>query len=185
MPTAIPPAPTSQLVAPAVWLAHVLSLSRVPLVIGFWAVYPRPLWSAAVIAAAAITDALDGWTARRACPGGSATGGWLDPLADKIFVVGALAAIYVDARPPLGLIALIAARELVLVPLMAGYLIAGRRRVRPVLRAAPLGKAATVAQLAALLALIAGSPAAWALAGLAAATGLAACVQYVARATRP
>ena len=39
--------------------------------------------------------------------------------------------------------------------------------------------------VAAVLALITRSPAAWALAGLAAATGLAACVQYVVRATRP
>ena len=49
-------------------------------------------WVAAVAwALIASTDFLDGWVARR--QGATTSGAFLDPLADKVLVLGALAAI--------------------------------------------------------------------------------------------
>jgi CDP-diacylglycerol---glycerol-3-phosphate 3-phosphatidyltransferase len=50
----------------------------------------------AVFVVAALSDALDGWLARRS--GVTARGAFLDPLADKILVVGALLALALAAR---------------------------------------------------------------------------------------
>ncbi len=170
------------------WLAHALTLSRVPLALAFWAVYPLGVWPPVlVVTIAAVTDGLDGWVARRVSPHGSSIGGWLDPLADKVFVVIALLAVYVEQRPAPALIALAGARELVMAPLALGYGVAvglGRARARP-LRAGTLGKIATVAQFLAVLALVADAPgAAWPLAAVAGVTGVAAVGHYGVRALR-
>jgi len=77
------------------WLANALTLSRIPLAGLFWLTYGDRAWSFAILAVAAITDALDGTFARRArarTPCASTAGEWLDPLADKIFVIVVLAA---------------------------------------------------------------------------------------------
>ncbi|MBC7974640.1 MAG: hypothetical protein H7138_06600, partial [Myxococcales bacterium] len=42
------------------WLAHALTLSRVPLAIALWWVWGDPVGSAALVTVAAITDAADG-----------------------------------------------------------------------------------------------------------------------------
>ena len=60
----------------------------------------------------ASTDFLDGWVARR--QGATTSGAFLDPLADKVLVIGALAALAsVDLCSWLPVV-LIAARELVI-----------------------------------------------------------------------
>jgi CDP-diacylglycerol---glycerol-3-phosphate 3-phosphatidyltransferase len=59
----------------------------------------------AVWIAAASTDFLDGWVARR--QGATTSGAFLDPLADKVLVIGALAAlasIHLASWWPVGLI---------------------------------------------------------------------------------
>jgi CDP-diacylglycerol--glycerol-3-phosphate 3-phosphatidyltransferase len=62
--------------------------------------------------AVASTDFLDGWVARR--QGATTSGAFLDPLADKVLVIGALAALAsVDLCTWLPVV-LIAARELVI-----------------------------------------------------------------------
>jgi ferredoxin len=82
----------------------------------------------------------DGAVARRARKAGHARGltlppgpgAWLDPLCDKSFVLSVLAATYVNLAPSLYLLALIATRELILIPLAAIYrftpLLRGRSR---------------------------------------------------------
>ena len=66
----------------------------------------RVSWVAtAVWIAAASTDFLDGWVARR--QGATTSGAFLDPLADKVLVIGALAAlasIHLASWWPVGLI---------------------------------------------------------------------------------
>jgi len=105
---------------------------------------------------AAATDAVDGPLARRR---GSATpfGAALDPLADKILVVGALAALAIRGIAPAWAVVLILARELVAIEV--------RSRAPHALSAAPDGKAKTVLQVAAVALLLA--TAAWPAAGLA------------------
>jgi len=73
--------------------ANVVSLSRVPLAAAF-AWYPGVGVRLGVLAAAAATDLLDGWLARRLGP--SRLGAWMDPVADKIFMLTAFATLAVS-----------------------------------------------------------------------------------------
>lgn len=164
------------------WLAHALTLSRIPIAIGLWLTYGNAAWSVALIALAAATDAADGNVARWMQRRGHrrpAIGGWLDPLVDKIFVVIVLALIWFEARERL-VVLLVAVRELALIPVAVAYL-AGHHRPVGELHADPIGKATTIAQLAAVAAVF-GAPR-WALpaAVVAAVLGLAAAVHYAAR----
>lgn len=166
------------------WLAHALTLSRIPIAIGLWQTYGNAAWSIALIALAAATDAADGnvarWMQRRG-HSRPAIGGWLDPLVDKIFIVIVLALIWFEARERL-VVLLVAVRELALIPVAAAYL-AGHRPVSE-LHADPIGKATTIAQLVAVAAVF-GAPR-WALpaAVVAAALGLAAAAHYALRELR-
>jgi len=132
------------------WLAHALSLSRIPLAVALWCVWGDPVWSAVLVALAALSDTADGrvarWMKRRGSRGPD-IGGWLDPLVDKLFVAIVLAAVCLQTHA-FGLIALIGARELVLVPLVVVYV--ARRTRRVPLHADWLGKLATIAQFIAL-----------------------------------
>lgn len=166
------------------WLAHTLTLSRIPLALALWKAYGNAAWSVALVVLAALTDAADGTVARWMQRQGHtrpAIGGWLDPLVDKIFVVIVLVVIWFESRDAL-VIALIGARELILAPLAVVYV--ARHRPMRELRADPIGKAATVAQFVALAITLGVPP--WALpaAIVAAALGLAAAGHYVAREAR-
>lgn len=55
------------------------------------------------------SDGVDGWVARR--QGTTRSGAFLDPLADKVVVLGALFALAAQGRLPWAPVALIAARE--------------------------------------------------------------------------
>jgi CDP-diacylglycerol--glycerol-3-phosphate 3-phosphatidyltransferase len=56
------------------------------------------------------TDGVDGWVARR--HGTTLSGAWLDPLADKVLVLGAMYALVSIGRFPWVPVAIIAGREL-------------------------------------------------------------------------
>ena len=76
-----------------------------------WVAAKGPGWPQVVLGAAiGFTDLLDGWIARR--QGTTSSGAFLDPLVDKVVVVGVLAAL--AGRGEIGWlpVALIAAREL-------------------------------------------------------------------------
>lgn len=166
------------------WLAHALTLSRLPIAAALWYAYGDRWSSLALVALAALTDAADGNVARflqRRGRTGPDIGGWLDPLVDKLFVVSVLALVLFRAGEPL-VVVLVGARELLFVPLAALY--AARRPRLGRLHADPIGKAATIAQFVALAAVLAAP--AWALpaAVVAAALGLAAVAHYVARVLR-
>src|SRR5689334_7815897 len=72
------------------WLttANALSFSRVPLAIAFLLSHSNPA-QIAILAAAALSDFLDGWVARRQKQT-SRIGALVDPITDKIFLVTAL-----------------------------------------------------------------------------------------------
>ncbi|MEP6694039.1 MAG: CDP-alcohol phosphatidyltransferase family protein [Chloroflexota bacterium] len=70
----------------------------------------------AIFLVAALSDALDGWLARRS---GTATdrGVLLDPLADKALVLLTLAALWLVGTVPTALVAVITAREMLVAAL--------------------------------------------------------------------
>jgi len=140
-------------------LPNALSAARALLVIpviGLIALGDASL-ALAVFMGAAATDAIDGPLARRR--GTTALGAALDPLADKILVVGTLAALALRGIAPAWAVILILARELVAIEV--------RARAPHALGASPDGKAKTVLQIGAIALLLA--VAAWPAAGLAAA----------------
>jgi cardiolipin synthase (CMP-forming) len=181
-------------------LPNLLSASRLPLGGLFWAVLgPGPETVElpfGVLAAAAATDVLDGYLARRRGVDPAGVGSWLDPICDKLFVGAVLAALYVERHVPLSLLALVVTRELLQLPMALVYRTSEtlRRWLHYDFRASGLGKAATVCQFLAVSALVAqpalerASPRAagyavgWRLAELAFALGLAALADYIRRA---
>ena len=110
-------------------------------------------WAAAVYAIAAVTDSLDGWLARSR---GEVTvaGAFLDPLADKLLVAGALIALLEVGDMPAWAAMIILTRE---------FAVTGPRLVAAsedlVIPASRLGKAKTVTQNVAIFAIIAPHPA--------------------------
>lgn len=176
--------PRERVLDAGMWLAHALTLSRVPLAILLWWVWGDPWWSAVLVALAAISDAADGrvarWAKRRGSHGPD-IGGWLDPAVDKLFVVVVLAAVWAHTHR-MSVIALIGARELVLVPLLAVYL--ARRQPHRPLQADVLGKLATVAQFIALCVIALAPSRALPVAVVVAVLGLTAVGHYVVVAVR-
>jgi cardiolipin synthase len=169
-------------------LPNLLSVSRLPLGGLFWLALGRgpghPELPFGVLAAAAATDVLDGWVARRRGVNLAGIGSWLDPICDKLFVGSVLAALYVQRRVPLGLLALIVTRELLQLPMVVIYRTSAtlRRWLRYDFSASLLGKGATVVQFLAVSALILDHDVAWRLALLAFGLGVLALADYVRRA---
>lgn len=117
--------------------ANALTFARLlaaPLFVGMIVVLGATWPTVAVGVAVAGTDGVDGWIARR--QGATRSGAFLDPLADKALVLGALFALSVEGLLPWTPVALIAARELA----MSAYRSwAGRRGVSvPARRSAKL-----------------------------------------------
>lgn len=108
--------------------------------------------AAAVFAAAALTDGLDGYIARSR---GAITtfGKLMDPLADKLLIIGALVSLVSLGRLEAWVAMVIIAREVAVTILRT---IAAERGL--VIAASWLGKAKTVLQIAAVIALIATNP---------------------------
>ena len=126
-------------------LPNVVSMSRVVLAAGF--VGARgPEERLVLIGAASVTDFLDGWLARRR---NSATrwGALIDPIADRVFVLTAVLALWVSDELTLAQCLILLSRD---VMTAIGFAVA--RAVpwlRPVeFKARGLGKLVTVFQLA-------------------------------------
>jgi len=167
------------------WLAHALTLSRLPIAAGLVLAYGDTAWAVLLVVLAAASDAADGRVARymqRRGSTGPDIGGWLDPVVDKVFVLVVLATIWWHTRE-VTVIALIAAREALMVPLSLVYLVAGRRPKR--VQAEVVGKAATIAQFVACAVAIARPAYALPFAIAAAILGAAAIMDYVRRDLRP
>jgi cardiolipin synthase (CMP-forming) len=176
----------------ALTLADALSLSRVVFGGALWLVGPTAGPTLALMAAAAISDVADGWLARRLrgprpVPPGGGRGAWLDPVCDKAFTLSLIGVLVVRLRLPFWLLALVGARELLLLLALA-LAPWGRRPPRSLtFTATALGKATTGLQFGALALLVAQarvSAAAVAIAASSALTGAAAVVGYVMRARR-
>jgi CDP-diacylglycerol--glycerol-3-phosphate 3-phosphatidyltransferase len=131
--------------------ANAFTFLRVALVPVFaWLLVIRepsaPGLAALVFAAAAATDSLDGWVARR-LKLVSGLGQFLDPLADKLLVGTALIALAADDRLPWWVVAVILVRE-VAVGIVLRLWLARTSRALPASR---LGKLKTGTQIVAVL----------------------------------
>jgi CDP-diacylglycerol--glycerol-3-phosphate 3-phosphatidyltransferase len=109
-------------------------------------------WAAIVYAAAAITDLLDGYLARRMNVV-SVLGKFLDPLADKLLVMASLVYMVPMGRIPEWAVVLLLAREISITALRS---IASSEGV--VIAAGEEGKAKTALQMVGILCLILGYP---------------------------
>ncbi len=145
--------------------ANLVSVSRLPLALAF-AAYPAVGVRIAVLAGAAATDLLDGALARRLGP--SRLGAWMDPVADKIFMLTAFGALALSGALGWVEVAGVLLRD-VLAPL--GYLASWVARRPFAVPARVGGKAVTVGQTLTLFAWLLDStflrPLAWATAAMA------------------
>jgi cardiolipin synthase len=167
--------------------ADYLSLVRIPLGLVFLAVGRNQALAFAVLVAAGLSDALDGWVARRQRPPDDHAhhrGDWLDPLCDKLFVASVVLGIYLTRRPPLGLLLMLLTREILqTVAVTVLRLVPSLHRASRDynFKAHPIGKATTVTQFLAATLLLFGHPLAPAAAWAAAALGVITVGVYVSR----
>lgn len=123
-------------------MANIITVSRL-LLIPFFLYFmfsspPQNLLATIVFVAAALTDTLDGYVARR-LDQVTELGKKIDPLTDRIFIVTAVIALYLrDSQPPLFALAILLVRELFL---LYGYLYLNKRGKQ--LPVSFLGKTAT------------------------------------------
>lgn len=156
-PGGVRPIPPRDLREDALNLPNVLTLLRIaaiPLVLVLMAEGTREanFWAALLYAAAAVTDAIDGWLARRQGLV-SVLGKFLDPLADKLFVVAVLVFMVQLGHVPAWAVIVVVARELAIttlriIAMTEGVVIAAQRG----------GKDKTALQMVAVLLLILHDP---------------------------
>ena len=133
-------------------IPNLLSASRLILAAGFVATGAAEA-RIGLIGAAAITDVLDGWLARRV----KATSRWgalLDPIADRVFVLTVVGTFLFTGALSTAAYFILIARDLATA---VGFLVAKTIAwLRPVkFEARPMGKVVTVLQLLTLLAVLA------------------------------
>lgn len=129
-------------------LPNSVSLSRLFLALIFLLV-SSPLARALVIAAAAATDFLDGWLARRG-KAVTTSGALIDPLADRAFVLTAVSAYLIDGILTTPQYFLFLSRDLATaIGFVVAQMVPGLRPA--VFQARMLGKIVTVLQLGTLV----------------------------------
>ena len=158
-----------------------LRLAMVPVIL--WAIHSGH-WRGATawFAAAAFTDFLDGFCARRLSLA-SKSGQFLDPVADKVLLVAVTVACAFAQRIPVWFVALVAARDSILIlGSVVGLLFTSYRKYEPT----QLGKLSTVLQITVVVAALALPPSftAW-LVWPSALVTLASGLHYLWRAWRP
>ena len=109
-----PPAEPSQ-TGPLVNLANIITFGRLCAVpLAFWLVLVHRLGDACLLfVAAGLSDALDGWLARRY--GGNAVGAMMDPVADKALLVTMYVTLAAVGELPAWLAILVVFRDLLIV----------------------------------------------------------------------
>jgi CDP-diacylglycerol--glycerol-3-phosphate 3-phosphatidyltransferase len=135
---------------------NLVTLSRIvliPLIIGIYylpyewlALDQKNMFATAVFVLAAVTDWLDGWLARRLNQM-SAFGAFLDPVADKLIVAGALLVLLQLERVEALVAFIIVGREIAISALREWMASVGRSKSVAV---AFIGKLKTVSQLVAI-----------------------------------
>lgn len=132
-----------------------LSLSRIAFAVAFPFSLEAPRVALALVAAAALSDFLDGWYARRFGMT-SPTGALLDPITDKCFAISVLVSLVAAGKLTIGHALLLNLRELGELPILVWLWCTPRARA---LRARDfgsnlLGKLTTALQFGALIAIL-------------------------------
>ncbi|MCS6781974.1 MAG: CDP-diacylglycerol--glycerol-3-phosphate 3-phosphatidyltransferase [Gloeomargarita sp. SKYBB_i_bin120] len=124
-----------------------LTLSRLLVIPGVFVALAQEArdWAAGLFLLGAVTDALDGYVARR-WRQVTDVGKWLDPLVDKLLVMAPLLALVESGDVPGWGVFLLLARELTIT--------AWRAQLPQVVGADRWGKAKTVSQVGAVVALL-------------------------------
>ncbi|MDP9001391.1 MAG: CDP-diacylglycerol--glycerol-3-phosphate 3-phosphatidyltransferase [Myxococcota bacterium] len=149
--------PRRTLAQDALNLPNLLTMARIAAIPFFvWLLdSPTPIrgfWACIVFTAAAITDVLDGYLARRLGVV-SVLGKFLDPLADKLIVMAALIWMVPMARVPAWVVVVLLAREISVTGLRS---VAASEGV--VISAGEEGKTKTALQMIGIVALVLGYP---------------------------
>ena len=134
-------------------LPNLLTLARiaiVPVFILFMFFDSRDagFWAAALFSVAAVTDAVDGWLARR-WNVETSFGKFLDPLADKLIVMSALVMMIPMGRVPAWAVFIILARDVIVSGIRSLASVEGT-----VIAASDLGKYKTIFQMVAIVGLL-------------------------------
>jgi len=164
-------------------LPSLISLARLPLALAFPWVASKPVLAIGLLAAAALSDILDGQVARR-CHQVTATGAALDALMDKVFVLAVVLSLLLGGSLTVLEALLLGTRDIAELPL--AIRVARGHRIHRVARSSnPFGKLATVLQFMTLVAILLGTPhrGFWVLAT--GACGVLAAASYWVREERP
>ena len=129
-----------------------ITFVRLPLAVAFLA-SPHPMVRLVVLLAAGWSDLVDGWVARHFGP--SRTGVFLDPVADKLFMVCAFWVVATSGQLAPYEIVGVLLRDIVATIAFVATIWSRRPRAIP---ARAGGKAVTVAQVLTLVAFLTGSP---------------------------
>jgi CDP-diacylglycerol--glycerol-3-phosphate 3-phosphatidyltransferase/cardiolipin synthase len=131
-----------------------VSLARVGLAAACPFVVTQPALAVGVLAAAALSDVLDGWLARR-LDQVTPTGAVLDAVADKVFVAAIVVSLLVVRRMAWFDPLLLSTREILEAPLLVRAIVRHDTHER---RANIWGKATTSIQFVAILLALMGGP---------------------------
>jgi len=160
--TGLPSRASPYSLADAFRLPSLVTLTRLPLAIAFpWAVASPPV-ALSVLGLAAASDVLDGWLARRRAEA-TPTGGLLDAITDKIFVLTVVVTLAARGLlSPLEVV-LLGARDLGELPLVLRLAVLHRLGTREPRGSNLGGKLATTLQFVAVVVAVVGLPhrAAW------------------------
>ncbi|RUA04160.1 MAG: CDP-alcohol phosphatidyltransferase family protein [Gammaproteobacteria bacterium] len=111
-------------------------------------------WAMMLFFVAGVTDALDGWVAKRfSCQ--TRLGSILDPVADKLLLVSSFITLYLIGLLPLWLLALIFVRDLMIVSGTVGSFMGDRELENSLLSPSKLSKINTALQITLVLFLVA------------------------------
>jgi phosphatidylglycerophosphate synthase len=154
-----------------------LSLCRLPLAVVFPLCVGRPAQALGVLAAAAASDVLDGWYARRFHEE-TRTGALLDGVMDKVFVLTVLGTLVAVRSITIVEVMLLGARELGELALIATALVLRPRPLGSHRSATLLGKLATALQFATVVLVIVHAPYLGVAVGVTAACGALAAAAY-------
>ena len=165
--------------ADLVRIPNLVSLLRLPLAAAFPRAARAPAAALAVLGQAALSDMLDGWLSRRMGQV-TALGAVVDPVADKVFTMTAIATLVRQGKLPRWGVGALLSREILEAPLFFFVLsrAAAGTAQRAEARANAPGKLATMAQFAAIIAAVALPPLVTPLLALAGVTGVLSGIAY-------
>jgi cardiolipin synthase len=126
-------------------IPNLITLGRIILVpIVVWAITSGEMLAAfALFLAAGISDAIDGFLAKRFHMS-SELGAYLDPLADKALIVSIYVALGIADALPISLVILVVSRDIMIISgFMLSWLVGKPMPIRPL----PVSKVNTVAQI--------------------------------------